>query len=522
MGIGGFVKKMKVSELREIAQGLGVSSPPGKKAELITIIEDAVNKKLKGQTVSELKSTAKDLSIDVSGKKKKGDLVDTMIKSLDKTSLNALLAVLKPLPDQSLEEIGEELVDIERDVEGVMEKVSKMPSSDMADIYEIDKKLNEIIKTNPDYTDTGEKLDLGRVKYQDKNYIESLAFLSEAVATSDSFYVTYQEVVYAHLILSAEMILDDCREAESNDEKAADALIGAKRAFETGGERRKEAVELLCLIATRVHKEEIALQEDLMAKRESVIKAMKVQGVDVFNAERYLHRAREAFLVGDLSSSMTNLEKAIQNASESKDIWITQIEGDVPRVEDILNQASELGADITEAERHMSQAKNALETKDYSLCSELTKLAERKAMESQQSQIQKAAQLEREKLGDAQKILSMLGPLVQEAQLYHIDIKEINESIKTAREALQESDYVNAMTYAREAESQSKFLSTQLQAERDRILAEGGEFKKCSMCNSETVKVFDNGWARCMNCGQTFQVLGDDSKKKKKWGLFGK
>ena len=89
-----------------------------------------------------------------------------------------------------------------------------------------------------------------------------------------------------------------------------------------------------CKFSDQVLEEKIAFIEPL-------INAMRVQGVDVFKAERYLHRAREAFLVGELASVNDSLERAHGNAEESKEIWINDIYNDIPRVESIISQASD-------------------------------------------------------------------------------------------------------------------------------------------------------------------------------------
>lgn len=535
MALGESISKLKVSELKDLAKDVGAEPDGKKKADYLIAIEIFVVDSLKSKKVSELKSMAKDLSINMEGRKKKDEIAEHLQLALDASSIRSIFSVPEPesaAPEapkpgdkekvaEELEDIGEELVEIEKDVEVVMDKVKELPVTDMADIYEIDVKLGELVKMNVEYANIGSLLDVGRVKFLDGKYMESMGMLREAVVASDEFFDQYQDVAFAFIIQAAEKILEECRDAKSNDEKAADALIDAKRAFTERGPRRVEATELLNNIASHVYREELELLEGMMAKRESMVKALKVQGVDVFNAERYLHRAKEVFLVGELANCMTYLEKSESMANESKAAWIREIEESVPRVEEIIFQAQEFGANTSEADKHMTQAKTALTNKDYSLCAELTKLAERKAMEGQQGQIQRAAQLEKEKLGDAQKILAAIAPLVQEAQLYRLNTKEIDQAVNSSMSALQANDYVNALTHAQHAENLAKYLRTQIEAEREKIISSGGPFKTCSICGALSVKVFENGWARCMGCGQTYQVISD-KEKKKKWGLFGK
>lgn len=526
MGTGKSLSKMKVAELKELATNLDLSlTGKEKKSELIALIEEEAGTKLKSLKVGDLKAFARDFEIPLGKAKKKGELVDIILPGLTNESVIVLFDAVQP--KINLEEIGEELVEVEKDLEEVVHKLEVSSTPDMADIYAIDQKLADVVKQDMDLTNVATMLDTGRIKFLDRKYLESMTLLMESAKTCQMFYENYKDVTHAFVILSAEKILEECRQAESNDENAADSLIHAKRTFPEGGKKRDEAIQDLLDLANNVHREEIIYLENRLAQVEPLINAMRVQGVDVFNAERYLHRAREAFLIGELSNVNDHLEKAQYTAEESKDIWISEIYDDIPRVESIIKQANDLGADTTSAEKHLGQSKVAFENEDYSLCAELKKLAERKAMESQHSQIQKAAQLEREKFGDAEKILATLTSIIREAEAYGINIQEINLSISSARNAIINNDYVNALTYAREADEQSKPIWTQIKAQRDAVLSSGQTLKQCQACNTPGITALQSGKAVCVNCGMVYDVQvrnaqsGDKKrapkKKKKGW-----
>lgn len=524
METGKPLSKMKLVELKEQAASLGIAyTGKKKKSELIALIEVEASTKLKLLKTNELKGFANDFDIELGPAKKKGELVEIILHELSSESLLVLFDI-RP-PETGLEEIGDELVETEKELENEVQKLEMEPAPDMADIYDIDQKLTDVVKQDIDMTNVSSMLDMGRIKFLDRKYVESMTMLMEAGKACQIFYENYNDVTHAFVILSAEKILEECRQAGSNDEKAADALIHAKRTFSEGGKKRADAIRELVELADTVHREEIIYLESRMAYVEPLINAMRVQGVDVFNAERYLHRAREVFLIGELSNVNEYLDKAQNTAEESKDIWIKEIYNDIPRVKSIINQASDLGADITDAEKHLDQAKVAFENEDYSLCAELKKLAERKAMESQHAQIQKAAQLEREKLGDADKILATVYPLVREAEAYGLNTQQINISLSDAKNALINNDYVNALTFAREAKSQSMSIWTQVKAQRESILSRGQPLKPCQTCNSLGIAILPNGKAVCVNCGMVYdiQVRGahqrnsGKKKKKKSW-----
>ena len=128
-------------------------------------------------------------------------------------------------------------------------------------------------------------------------------------------------------------------------------------------------------------------------------------------------------------------------------------------------------------------------------------------------------------MGDADKILATLSSLVREAEAYGIYTQEINTSIGNARNALINNDYVNALTYAREAETQSKPIWTQIKAQRDAILSSGQQLKHCQTCNAMGITIVQSGKAVCVNCGMVYDVQvrsvapqsGKKKKKKKSW-----
>jgi len=517
MGADEPLNKLKVPELKALAKDIGLQlAGREKKNDLLTAINSALDSKLNSMSVDHLKSFGSSVNIDLSGFSQEAECIAALKPAMSGACMRSLFSAADG-SQYKLEDIGEELVDLEKDVEGVVKTLEHGPAPDMTDIYVIDHKLADVVKMNIDYSNVASMLDVGRIKFLDRKYVESMTILTEAIKTSESMISLYNDITQAFIILSAEKILEECRDSKKNDEKAADALIHAKRTFSTSGKNRLEAIRQLADIAINVHREEVIFLEQRMAFVEPLINAMRVQGVDVFNAGRYLHRARESFLLGDLASVTAYLDKALNMANEAKNHWILEIKNDIPRVESILHQAAELGADISAAEKHLLQAKNAFDNQDYSLCSELKKQAERKAMESQHSQIQKAAKLEREKLGDAEKILSSLVPVLREAEVYNINTAEMSGAMQAARNALMNNDYVNALTYARDAEARSKPVWTQIKASRESIIASHEPLRHCNTCNAEFLKVFPNNRAVCVNCGMVYDIQVREPEQKKGW-----
>jgi antirestriction protein len=518
MSVSESFTKLKAPEIKLLAKDIGLKlMGREKKSDLLGMINAALDAKLNSMTLDDLKYFADSIGLDIPAAIQPADCAALLKPALTDAAVRQLFNVSSQQQSQ-LEEIGGELKNLEKDMESVLDKLEHLPPPDMTDIYVIDQKLTDVVKTNIDYSNVASLLDVGRIKFLDRKYVESMTILDEAIKASEDMIQKYCDITQAFIILSAEKVLEECRDSKSNNEKAADMLIHAKRTFSSRGANRLEAIQALSELAKKVHREEVIILEQRLAQVEPLINAMRVQGVDIFNAERYIHRARESFLIGDLASVTAYLDKSVNMANESKNQWINEIRNDIPRVESIIHQASELGADTAEAEKHLLQAKSAFANKDYSLCSELKKQAERKAMESQHSQIQKAAKLEREKLGDAEKILSSLVPIMREAEAYGINVMEMSGSMHSARNALMNNDYVNALTYARDAESRSKSVLTQVKSFREHVIASREPLQLCQTCNVVGVKLFPQGKAVCVNCGMVYDVqVREPEQKKSSW-----
>jgi hypothetical protein len=505
MGTDIAVCRMKVADLKALAEDMGIAlTGKEKKVDILASMEAAARERLLSIPADEALAFARRFDIAAAAQAELPALMPKIMASVTESAVRSLFGARC---EADLESIGEELVSVESDLESVIKHVEATHSPDMADIYAIDQRLADVVKMNIDYTAMASMLDVGRIKFLDRKYVESMGMLGEAMRSSEDIFQLYGDITAAFIVLSAEKILEECRDSKSNDESAADRLIHAKRAFASRGPGRADAISRLTEVATRVHREEVAFLESRIAAAEQSLNSKKIQGVDIFNAERYLHRAREAYLLGDLGSVSAYLDKSMLIAEESERSWVQDIQNDLPRVESIIKQASDLGADVSGAEKHLSQAKASFDEGNYSLCAELKKIAERKAIETQHEQIQKAAKMEREKLAEAEKILASIIPLVREAEVYGINLSDMSGAMRSARDALMVNDYVNALTFARDAESRSRAVWSQVKANREAIMASGEQLQPCQQCRSNGVKVFAGIFkAVCANCGWVYDL----------------
>ncbi len=502
------LNKRKVAELKSLLSDSHIEHQSKlKKFELINLINDRVENRMVEMDVPGLGQLSGALGIDAHDESSKDEIISSIMMQIEPEQIPSLFNNT----EEELVKIGEDLVDIGRDIEETIGIIQAMPASGNTD--EIDKLLNEKIISDFKIEPIIKRFDLGRMKFRERQFIDSINDLVDVRDLSIIEFSNLECIIYAHLILACENLIQKCDDVM--DIKDGNVLLDAKRAFNAGGKERQDAVNALVEYSKTLYYDEIKKIREAISEKDSLITTMKLQGVDVFNAERYLNRARDSLRDIDFTMSISYLDKAENSAKESLAAWKEQIINDVPRVGQIISAADELGAAVVDAEKMLVQAKLALENEDYSLCSELTKIAERKAMEIQQTQIQKAAQLERRQLSEVRSTLDSLEPIIREAFIYGVDIGEVNNAIQRSKAALNNNDYVNAKLYVREAENHVKLIMPHLENIRNNIVKSSTDLHQCSNCGQQKIKVFDNNWARCMSCGLIWPPPPDT--KKKKW-----
>ena len=500
----------KVAELKSLLSSSHIEYHNKlKKAELIDLIYDKVEQKLGEQDAPGLEQLSDTLGIDNDRGARKDEQVSRIMMQMEPSQAPSLFNNT----EDELIKIGADLVDIGRDIEETIGIIQAMPASGNTD--EIDRLLNEKMASAFEIGPIMQIFDTGRRKYQDRQFIDSINDLMEVRDISSIEFSNLEDIIYAHLILACENLIQKCDDAPTAEQRDGNVLLDAKRAFNIGGREREDAVAVLVEYSKTLYYDEIKLIREAISEKHSLITTMKLQGVDVFNAERYLNRAKDSLKDIDFTMSISYLDKAETSAKESQVAWKEQIINDVPRVELIISTANDLGAAVVDADKMLGQAKLALENADYGLCAELTKIAERKAMEVQQSQIQKAAQLERRQLGEVRSTLESLEPVIREAFIYGVDIGEVNNAIQRSKAALNNNDYVNGKLFVREAENHVKLIMPHLEDIRKNIVQNSTDLHHCSNCDQNTIKIFDNHWARCMSCGLIWPPPPDT--KKKKW-----
>ncbi|MFH0815194.1 MAG: hypothetical protein V1934_00015 [Methanobacteriota archaeon] len=484
--------------------------------ETLEFLGTAVSEKLSSMKLDELKAKAQSWGVEAKGKKKQA-VVNFILESPAgaEAAFTEFFGKVEQPNEVELEAIG-------RDIE---QAVKEAESSDLLRPEELDeiRRLLEQHKALAVNFREPEQL-MGRAMQSlgARDMEDALRSVQNSMGLAQQAGDNFRRFATATLLSAADNLINTTHLAESNDHEAKRALSYALSAYRDGLPDMANAIHPLVEKCVCIFKDElIALNEAYQTKR-LLVSNFKNQGVDTFNAERYMRRIEDALSARNHSEAWEYLEKAEKSVVESRNAWMTQIQSEVPVAENVIQEARHLGADTQEAERLIAQARVAMDARDYALCAELTKRSTRKAMEAQQQQIERAGELQRRQLQKADSSLATTYPLLQEARAYGMDIAFMDQLAQSLRVAVQAGDYVNATSYAKDLEEAARLMRPKVEAERERVAQLqsplGGP---CPSCQQNAVRFLETGFGRCLSCGYIFSYqIPQVAQEKKKWGLF--
>ncbi|MCK5547653.1 MAG: hypothetical protein KAI64_01470, partial [Thermoplasmata archaeon] len=302
---------------------------------------------------------------------------------------------------------------------------------------------------------------------------------------------------------------------------ASSLLLSAKDTFKKGGlsdnralldDLQKEAKGLL--------EKEVAKAKKHLLEVQGYVVDVKNLGANVADAEGEIKLAFEFIERDDHLKCTEHANMAREVAEDSRERRIGEIEIAIPETQILVEEAKDLGSDVKEAGKLLEQAKVALKKKDYLLTNELTKRAQQKTAEVQNTQIQKAMELRQRQMENISKSISKVEPLIKEAEVYGLDVVDVSDMLQRAKLALEYQDYVNGTFYIKNAGELVKKLEPELHKFR-----KGSEVRRpkgdiCTRCKSTNLKFFANGWGKCISCGNIFKWKATARTEKKKKGLF--
>lgn len=482
-------------------------------------LEEQVRKAFSKLTVKKLKELAKKYDVDTKDCRKKNDYIDAVLASDRRTEIQKDGEYFES-EAKELEAIKSEISEVGEDIEMILKSVEEIPNMKDA---EADGLISQRKNLDLSLDDLEYNLEQIRMRFEERNYGSALANSLGVRAVAGNKMKELERYIWTYTILSSEKIIEDCSKIGADTDSVVRLLVSAKDVYKKDDIAENSALmEDLQAKVNELLQKEVTNSRDKLVKREKFVEEIKNLGAKVTESEESLRRAWESLERNDCLRAMEYADKAVEFAKATRAMRIEEIRNAIPLTRNLIEEAKQLGSDVTEAEKYLSQAEDALDRGDYLLCAELSKRAEQNTIELQSTQIRKAMELRQKQMENISRAMAQIEPQIREAEGYGLDVGNARESLQRAGRALEAHDYVNGTLYVKHAAEILKELEPQMEKFRSKRETPKPEGGICSRCESRDLKFFDNGWGKCTSCGAIFRWMDDASGKKEKKGLLGK
>lgn len=384
-----------------------------------------------------------------------------------------------------------------------------------------DEALEAVKDSDVDFARVEGLLEQARLRFEERRFESSIEAAQEAARLAERTTHQLRRSSWSYAILAAQGLLEPCDPSDPEVKRALDLLARAKDRFAKGSLRDETILQELARATHAVQeKESEAVRANLAAVRDSIREVANL-GAAVAMPEDAWTQAADLLDRGDLRGAKEHLARASQLATEARERRVREIGEALSAVEDHIALARNVGADPSEAEAILGEAKAAAASREYGLAGELVKRAERLAMEGQQRQIRKAMELRQAQMERAYAVIAASEPVVQEAESYGLDIGEARVLLRQARDVAAKGDYLAGLTYARNAEEAALRLVSRISEERRRRGIAPPTSGICGVCQSGRLHFYDNGWGRCLDCSNSFRWRGPAGLWERFRGLLG-
>ena len=277
---------------------------------------------------------------------------------------------------------------------GEIEAETNNKDQDQRYLAEIEKILKDFKKQGPIFDKANELLQKMQNHFTEGNLGGTI---SDGVAGSDvieDMTNRFEKVRKAFVIYAFRQLISDVKESGIDIGEDETLVLKATDHFHKGEE--EDLGDILKEIANRaeiLQKEQARKMKELISGVEEFINQTKDLGVDIREPIELLLKAKDAFDSNKFKKVSYFATKAKKAAEDTRKDRIQGISDSLLFVRTILDDAIDIGADVSEAEKLYSQAKTAFEEEKYDECKTLIKEAEQLALELQDAQIRKALEL---------------------------------------------------------------------------------------------------------------------------------
>jgi DNA-directed RNA polymerase subunit RPC12/RpoP len=264
------------------------------------------------------------------------------------------------------------------------------------DIYlgEVEKVLKDFKNKGAIFAKANERLNSMQGNFQEGNFGGTISLGIKSSGLINDISERYENVRRAFIIISFRQLLADVKESGIDIGEAESLVASASESFHN--HETEDLDGILQEIAEKsefLQKEQLKNIKDAIYAVEEFIAQARELGADVKKARDLLRNAEDAFDAKKFKKVHQFLDKARQAAEEARRDRIQGLSDSLLFVKTILDDARDIGADVSEADELYTKAKAAFDEEDYGECKVLVKEVEQLALKLQDNQIKKAMNL---------------------------------------------------------------------------------------------------------------------------------
>jgi hypothetical protein len=372
-----------------------------------------------------------------------------------------------------------------------------------------------------DFDRVEDLLDQARKRFEERRFEAALEAAQEASRVAERTTLQLRRTSWSYAILAAQRLLEPCDSQDPTVRSAKELLGQARDEFLEGRLEDESVLAQLVRSAEAAHEREAERIRETLAEARDRIREVANLGGSVALAEDVWRRGSDALDRGELAASREALAEAIAQADEARTRRIREVEDSLESVADHIVLARNVGADTSDADELLADARDASRRGEYGTAGDLLKRAERLAMKAQQRQIERAIQLRQSQTERALAIIAASEPVLKEAESYDLNASEVRTLLRQARDVVMKGDYLAGVTLARNAEEAARRLGAQITEERRQRGIEKPSSGLCGVCRSSRLVFDDDGSGRCQECGSGFRWRGPLGVWERLRGLLG-
>jgi hypothetical protein len=206
----------------------------------------------------------------------------------------------------------------------------------------------------------------------------------------------FEKVRKAFIIYAFRQLIADVKDSGIDISEAEALVLNAVEHFHKDEDKNLEDVlKEIANKAEDLQKEQAKRMKELISAVEEFLDQTKDLDVDINEAKKLLGKAKDAFKSDKLKKVSYFATRAKKAAEDARKDLIQGISDSLLLLRTVLDDAKDIGADVTEAEKLYSQARTAFDGGNYEDCKTMIKEAEQLALQLQDAQIQKAVELRR-------------------------------------------------------------------------------------------------------------------------------